>query len=114
MSKEETPYISLYEYLGRAVRNSEDGIYVSQKAQEQGIKTRTKLLPEEVQTDKYKSVATYPIDFLDTIYKRSDQVLVRRDEMNEVLQRINNLETKLNKLLDATSSNVDDADDLPF
>ena len=110
----EIQYISLYEYLGRAVRNSEDGIYVSQKAQEQGIKTRTKLLPEEVQTDKYKSVATYPIDFLDTIYKRSDQVLVRRDEMNEVLQRINNLETKLNKLLDATSSNVDDADDLPF
>jgi len=114
MSKEEIPYISLYEYLGRSIRNSEDGIYVSQKAQEQGIKTRTKLLPEEVQTDKYKSVATYPIDFLDTIYKRSDQVLVRRDEMNEVLQRINNLETKLNKLLDATSSNVDDADDLPF
>ena len=114
MSKEEIPYISLYDYLGRAVRNSEDGIYVSQKAREQGIKPRAKLLPEEVQTDKYKSVATYPIDFLDSIYKQSDQNLVRKDELYEVLNRIQSLETKLNKLLDATNSNVNDADDLPF
>ena len=114
MSKEEIPYISLYDYLGRAVRNSEDGIYVSQKAQERGIKPRTKLLPEEVQTDQYKSVATYPIDFLDTIYKRSDQVIVRRDELNQVLDRIKNLEIKLQELLNATNKHEPDADDLPF
>lgn len=114
MSKEEIPYISLYDYLGRAVRNSEDGIYVSQKAQERGIKPRTKLLPEEVQTDKYKSVATYPIDFLDTIYKRSDQVIVRRDELNQVLDRIKSLEIKLQELLNATNKHEPDADDLPF
>ena len=72
------------------------------------------MLPEEIQTDDYKSVATYPIDFLDTIYKRSDQVLVRKDEMMEVLRRVRDLEDKLNKLLNATNSNVNDADDLPF
>ena len=110
----EIQYISLYDYLGRSTAKNKDGIQVAKLAEDKGIKPKYQLLPEEVRTDNYKSVATYPIDFLDTIYKRSDQVLVRRDEMNEVLQRINNLETKLNKLLNATSSNVNDADDLPF
>jgi hypothetical protein len=110
----EVQYISLYDYLGRSTAKNNDGIEVAKLAEEKGIKPKYKLLPEEVQTDKYKSVATYPIDFLDTIYKRTDQVLVRKDEMNELLQRVKDLETKLNKLLDVTNSNVGDADDLPF
>jgi len=110
----EIQYISLYDYLGRSTAKNKDGIQVAKLADEKGIKAKFKLLPEEIQTDNYKSVATYPIDFLDTIYKRPEQVLVRRSEMNEVLQRINNLETKLNELLDAANSNVNDADDLPF
>ncbi len=107
-------YISLYDYLGRSTAKNKDGIQVAKLAEEQGIKLKYKMLPEAVQTDDYKSVATYPIDFLDTIYKRTDQVLVRRDEMNEVLRRINNLETKLEKLLNATNKHEPDADDLPF
>jgi hypothetical protein len=110
----EVQYISLYDYLGRSTAKNNDGIEVAKLAEEKGIKPKYKLLPEEVQTDKYKSVATYPIDFLDTIYKRTDQVLVRKDEMNELIQRVRDLETKLNKLLDVTNSNVGDADDLPF
>ena len=110
----EIQYISLYDYLGRSTAKNKDGIEVAKLADEKGIKPKFKLLPEEVQTDNYKSVATYPIDFLDTIYKRSDQVLVRKDEMMEVLGRVRDLEDKLNKLLNATNSNVDDADDLPF
>ena len=110
----EVQYISLYDYLGRSTAKNKDGIEVAKLAEEKGIKPKYKLLPEEIQTDDYKSVATYPIDFLDTIYKRTDQVLVRKDEMNELLQRVRDLETKLNKLLDVTNSNVGDADDLPF
>jgi len=110
----EVQYISLYDYLGRSTAKNKDGIEVAKLAEEKGVKPKYKLLPEEIQTDDYKSVATYPIDFLDTIYKRSDQVLVRKDEMNELIQRVRDLETKLNKLLDVTNSNVGDADDLPF
>ena len=110
----EIQYISLYDYLGRSTAKNKDGIEVAKLAEEKGIKPKYRLLPEEIQTDNYKSVATYPIYFLDTIYKRSYQVLVCRKEMDEVLQRINNLETKLNELLDAANSNVNDADDLPF
>ena len=110
----EIQYISLYDYLGRSTAKNKDGIQVAKLADEKGIKPKYQMLPEEVQTDDYKSVATYPIDFLDTIYKRSDQVLVRKDEMMEVLGRVRDLENKLNKLLNATNSNVDDADDLPF
>ena len=46
--------------------------------------------------------------------KKSEQVLVRQDELNEVIGRVKDLEDKLNKLLNVTNSNVDDADDLPF
>jgi len=110
----EIQYISLYDYLGRSTAKNKDGIQVAKLADEKGIKPKYQMLPEEVQTDDYKSVATYPIDFLDTIYKRSDQVLVRKDEMMEVLGRVRDLENKLNKLLNATNSNVNDTDDLPF
>ena len=110
----EIQYISLYEYLGRSTAKNKDGIQIAKLADEKGIKLKYKMLPEAIQTDDYKSVATYPIDFLDTIYKRADQVLVRKDEMMEVLGRVRDLEDKLNKLLNATNSNGDDADDLPF
>lgn len=107
-------YISLYEYLGRSTAKNKDGLEVAKLADEKGIKPKYKMLPESMQTDDYKSVATYPIDFLDTIYKRQDQVLVRKDELNEVLARIRDLETNLNKLLNANNINVGPADDLPF
>jgi len=114
MSKDEIIYMSLYDYLGRAVKNSEEGMRVADIAISKGIQPRPKLLPEELQTDKYKSVATYPLDFLDSIYKRSEQVLVCQDELMEVIGRVKDLEDKLNKLLNVTNSNVDDANDLPF
>jgi hypothetical protein len=107
-------YISLYDYLGRSVRNSDDGYKVAEMAIQKGIKPKYKKLPEEVQTDKYKSVATYPIDFLDSIYKRPEQNLVRKDELYAVLRKVKELEEKLNNILNATNSNVNDADDLPF
>ena len=113
-NRNEIVYVSLYEYLGRSIKNSDDGYKVSELAQEKGIKPKYRILPEELQTDKYKSVATYPIDFLDSIYKRSDQVIVRKDELYEVLNRIQSLETKLEELLNVTNKYESDDDDLPF
>jgi len=110
----EIQYISLYDYLGRSTAQNQEGIRVAKIADEKGIKPKYQLLPEAIQNDNYKSVATYPMDFLDTIYKRQDQVLVRKDEMIEVLGRVKDLEDKLNKLLNVTNSNVGPADDLPF
>tara|TARA_S200002703_G_scaffold8201_1_gene8343 strand:+ start:165 stop:509 length:345 start_codon:yes stop_codon:yes gene_type:complete len=114
MSKEEITYISLYDYLGRSTAKNQEGFKVASLAMEKGIKPKFKLLPEGAQTDDYKSVATYPIDFLDSIYKRSEQNLVRKDELDAVLQKVKELEEKLNKLLNVTNKHEPDTDDLPF
>ena len=112
MSK--TVYVSLYDYLGRSTANSDDGIRVAELAASRGIKSGTKMLPEELQNDKYKSVATWPIDFLDSIYKRPEQILVRKDQFDMLHDKVTRLENKLNELINVTNSNVGPADDLPF
>ena len=109
-----TVYVSLYDYLGRSTAKSDEGIKVAELAASQGVKPGTKMLPEELQNDKYKSVATWPLDFLDSIYKRPDQVLVRKDEFDLLTDKVHRLENKLNELINATNSNVGPADDLPF
>ena len=112
MSK--TVYVSLYDYLGRSTANSDEGLKVAEVAASQGIKSGTKLLPEELQNDKYKSVSTWPIHFLDSIYKRPDQILVREDQFIMLRDKVDRLENKLNELINVTNSNVGPADDLPF
>ena len=122
---EEIPYASLYEYLGRSTANNSEGLKVIEQAQERGIKLGYKLLPEALQTANYKSVATYPVEFLDSIYKRSDQVLARKDEIQELHDRIRDIESKLNKLISLDIKNkldtlispdteIKEIDDLPF
>lgn len=107
-------YVSLYDYLGRSTAKSDDGIRVAELAASRGIKPGSKLLPEELQNDKYKSVATWPVHFLDSIYKRPEQVLVRQDQFDMLQEKVARLENKLNELINVTNSNVGDADDLPF
>ena len=107
-------YVSLYDYLGRSTSSTRDGIRVAELALEKGIKPKYQMLPESCQTDKFKSVATWPIDFLDSIYKRSEQILVREDQFIMLRDKVNRLETKLNELINVTNSNVGPADDLPF
>lgn len=107
-------YVSLYDYLGRSTKNGKDGIDVSNIAQERGIKPKYHLLPKELQTNDYKSVATWPIDFLDSIYNNNDQQLVRYTQFSTLLDKVTRLENKLNELINVTNSNVGPADDLPF
>ena len=107
-------YVSLYDYLGRSTSSTCDGIRVAELALEKGIKPKYQMLPESCQTDKFKSVATWPIDFLDTIYKRTHQVVVRQDEFIELKQKVQQLEQLINKITNVTNSNVGPADDLPF
>jgi hypothetical protein len=100
--------------LGRSTAKSDEGRKVAEVAASQGIKPGTKLLPEELQNDKYKSVATWPINFLDSIYKRPEQILVREDQFIMLRDKVDRLENKLNELINVTNSNVGPADDLPF
>mgnify|MGYP003110315995 CR=1 FL=1 len=116
---EEIPFVSLYEYLGRSTANNSEGLKVNEKALERGIKLRYKLLPEKLQTADYKSVATYPIDFLDSIYKRSETILVRQDQLQDILDRVRDLENKLDKLIAMEVKSklqkiIEPNDDLPF
>ena len=117
--EEEIPFVSLYEYLGRSTANNSEGLKVNERAQEQGIKLGYKLLPESLQTADYKSVATYPVDFLDSIYKRSETILVRQDQLQNCLDRVRDLEDKLNKLIAMEVKSklqkiIEPKDDLPF
>ena len=114
MNDDNIQYISLYNYLGQSVRGTDHGIKVSELAIQKGIKPRYELLPTEVQTDDYKSVATYPLYFLDEIFKPREQDLVRKDELFELSTRVHKLEKIIKELKNATNSNVNDADDLPF
>ena len=118
-NEEEIPMVSLYEYLGRATAKQSEGLKVNEKAINRGIKLGYKLLPKALQTADYKSVATYPVDFLDSIYKRSETILVRQDQLQDCLDRIRDLEDKLNKLIAMEVKSklqkiIEPKDDLPF
>ena len=107
-------YVSLYDYLGRSTAKSDEGRKVAEVAASRGIKPKYRLLPKELQTNDYKSVATWPIDFLDSIYNNNDQQLVRYTQFSTLLDKVTRLENKLNELINVTNSNVGPADDLPF
>lgn len=113
MENNNEEYISLYEYLGRSTKNDGEGLRVMTEAKANNIKITYKSLPENLQTETYKSVAVYPVKFLDSIYKRSESDIVRRDEFQEIKNMILDIEKKLNSLLNNTEV-IDDYDDLPF
>ena len=119
MENNNEEYISLYEYLGRSTKNDGEGLRVMTEAKANNIKITYKTLPESVQTEAYKSVAVYPVKFLDSIYKRSESDIVRRDEFQEIKDSILDIEKKLNILLaldvKGKLENICDTDDdLPF
>lgn len=96
-------YVSLYDYLGKASRESGLGKEVTKTAVERGIKIKYKLLPNELQTSNYKHVHTYPISFLNEYFsdniELANNTLLRVNALKPLTDRIKVLEEKINQLL---------------
>jgi hypothetical protein len=120
-------YMSLYEYKGHGSRQSGLGKQVNSAAKAAGIKIIYRPLPEHLVQKEYKSVATYPVSFLDKYFDyfdapattSTDQTKPIDSDFVNLLDRVEKLEQKLTKLLTmnnnyVTNSNEYDDDDLPF
>lgn len=128
--KNNEEYVSLYDYLGTSPKDYGVSKRVAEMAIERNIPIKYKVLPEHLQTERYKSVIIYPISFLDEYFQNSDIVLdrtpfVRRSVVLKLEARIMKLEQKLKELQEKftvstpTYINPDNSwshsnDDLPF
>jgi hypothetical protein len=110
------PYLSVYEYTGRASSFNGIGKEVNDAAQRDGIKVVWRDLPIDVQRDNYKQVATYPKSFLDKHF--GNDPAPQAYMIDQIYQKLVELETKFNLLiykLDNQPVHVDtDDDELPF
>jgi hypothetical protein len=110
------PYLSVYEYTGRASSFNGIGREVNEAAQRDNIKVVWRDLPIDVQRDNYKQVATYPKSFLDKHF--GNDPAPQAYMIDQIYQKLVDLETKFNLLiykLDNQPIHVDtDDDELPF
>jgi uncharacterized protein YaaN involved in tellurite resistance len=110
------PYLSVYEYTGRPSSYNGVGKEVNEAAQRDGIKTVWKDLPEEMQRENYKQVATYPKSFLDKHFNNGPAPQAYM--IDQVYQKLVELENKFNALIAKLDNNTthikEDDDDLPF
>ncbi len=110
------PYLSVYEYTGRPASFNGVGREVNEAAQKEAIKVVWRDLPESVQRDNYKQVATYPKSFLDKHF--GNDPAPQAYMIDQIYQKLVELETKFNLLiykLDNQPIHVDtDDDELPF
>jgi hypothetical protein len=110
------PYLSVYEYTGRASSFNGIGREVNEAAQRDNIKVVWRDLPIDVQRDNYKQVATYPKSFLDKHF--GNDPAPQAYMIDQIYQKLVELETKFNLLiykLDNQPIHVDtDDDELPF
>jgi len=107
------PYLSVYEYTGKPAANG-IGREVNEASQKAGIKMVWKDLPEEMQRENYKQVATYPKSFLDKHFGNAPAI----HTLDQVYQKLVELEDKFNQLITKLNINVTNTnehdDDLPF
>jgi uncharacterized protein YaaN involved in tellurite resistance len=110
------PYLSVYEYTGRASSFNGIGKEVNDAAQRDNIKVVWRDLPIDVQRENYKQVATYPKSFLDKHF--GNDPAPQAYMIDQIYQKLVELETKFNLLiykLDNQPVHVDtDDDELPF
>ena len=122
-NKNEETYLSLFEYLGKGSGGSNIGREVTAEAVKQGIELKWKMLPKEMQKPEYTQVQLYPLSFLDDYFATKVEFdmtpIVRRSALLEIEFRLNELETRIEKLtkqlnINVTNSNEYHDDDLPF
>lgn len=126
MKNNEETYISLFEYLGKGSGGTNIGREVTAEAVKRGIELKWRMLPKEAQKPEYTQVQLYPISFLDEYFASKLEMdltpIVRRSALIEIYQRLENLESKFNMLINQLQKNVTnsnernttDDDELPF
>jgi hypothetical protein len=123
MKNNDETYISLFEYLGKGSGGSNIGREVTAEAIKRGIEIKWRVLPKEAQKPEYSQVQLYPVSFLDEFFATKPDMdltpIVRRSALIEIYQRIEDLESKIEILLNKLETNVTNSneyhdDDLPF
>jgi hypothetical protein len=123
MKNNEETYISLFEYLGKGSGGSNIGREVTAEAIKRGVEIKWRMLPKEVQKPEYNQVQLYPVSFLDEYFATKPEMdltpIVRRSALIEIFQRLEDLESKFETLLNKLETNVTNSneyhdDDLPF
>ena len=112
-------YLSIYEYTGKPAGWNGIGKEVNEAAQKAGIKTVWKDLPEEMQRETYKQVATYPKSFLDKHFGNDvEYTVVDESTIKIIHEKLIALENKFDQLIKKLDNNVtnnnEHDDDLPF
>lgn len=110
------PYLSVYEYTGKPSGYNNVGREVNEAAQKAGIKTVWRDLPEEMQRENYKQIATYPKSFLDKHFGNDvEYTLIDDATINMIYNRLTALEDKFDQLIEKLDTKQEeDDDDLPF
>ncbi len=123
MKNNDETYISLFEYLGKGSGGSNIGREVTAEAIKRGIEIKWRVLPKEAQKPEYSQVQLYPVSFLDEFFATKPDMdltpIVRRSSLIQIYQRIEELESKIEILLNKLETNVTNSneyhdDDLPF
>ena len=123
MKNNDETYISLFEYLGKGSGGSNIGREVTAEAIKRGIEIKWRVLPKEAQKPEYSQVQLYPVSFLDDFFATKPDMdltpIVRRSALIQIYQRIEELESKIEILLNKLETNVTNSneyhdDDLPF
>jgi hypothetical protein len=121
--KNNDQYMSLYDYSGKASRESGLGQKVYEASKKKNIHVIYQDLPPDLSRPEYNRVATYPKSFLDEYFGKTTPGDTFASELAHsdllyLLERLQSLEKKfeeLTKKLDINVTNSNESiDDLPF
>jgi hypothetical protein len=115
--KSNDQYMSLYDYSGKASRESGLGQKVYEAAKEKNIHVIYQDLPPDLSRPEYNRVATYPKSFLDEYF--GVETVNTNISIEDVYSQLIELNQKFDQLISKLEPNVTNSvepvdDDLPF